>query len=68
MTPNKRQALYFPANMLEEIIVESKRQDRTISWLIQQAWRIAHPEMLKIPSTTDYMPNKLDQLGTKANE
>lgn len=52
----RRQALYFPSEMLGELQAEAKRQDRSISWLIQQAWKIARVEMKKIPSTSDYLP------------
>ncbi len=51
---SKRQALYFPSDMLKDIQGEAERQDRSISWLIQQAWRIARTELRKVPSTTDY--------------
>lgn len=56
----RRQALYFPSDMLAELQTESKRQDRSISWLIQQAWKIARVEMQKIPSTSDYIPEEVD--------
>ena len=52
----RRQALYFPADMLAELQKEAMRQDRSISWLIQQAWKIARSELHRIPSTTDYLP------------
>ncbi len=52
----RRQNLYFPADMLAELQQESHRQDRSISWLMQQAWKIARSELRKIPSTTDYLP------------
>jgi uncharacterized small protein (TIGR04563 family) len=48
--------LYFPADMLAELQAEAQRQDRSISWLMQQAWKIARSELRKIPSTTDYLP------------
>ena len=51
---SKRQALYFPSDMLQDIQGEAERQDRSISWLIQQAWRIARTELRKVPSPTDY--------------
>ena len=54
MAENRRQSLYFPGEMLEELQGEAKRQDRSISWLIQQAWKLAIPELKRIPSTTDY--------------
>lgn len=52
----RRQNLYFPGEMLTELQNEARRQDRSISWLIQQAWRIARKELRRIPSTTDYLP------------
>ena len=54
--PSRRQALYFPSDMLEELTRESQRQDRSISWLIQQAWKVARTEMRRMPSTTDFIP------------
>jgi len=42
--------------MLAELQAEAARQDRSLSWLIQQAWKIARGELKKIPSTTDYLP------------
>lgn len=61
MAKTRRQALYFPKTMLAEILTEAKRQDRSISWLLQQAWRLARHEMKKIPSTSDYIPVDLDR-------
>lgn len=58
----RRQALYFPADMLAELQRESQRQDRSISWLIQQAWKIARTELHRIPSTTDYLPQDSEEL------
>lgn len=56
----RRQNLYFPSDMLAELQSEAERQDRSISWLIQQAWKIARGELKKIPSTTDYLPSDDD--------
>jgi uncharacterized small protein (TIGR04563 family) len=42
--------------MLAELQGEATRQDRSISWLIQQAWKVARGELQRIPSTTDYLP------------
>ena len=55
--PTRRQALYFPSEMLEELQKESHRQDRSISWLIQQAWRISRGELQRLPGTTDFIPS-----------
>jgi uncharacterized small protein (TIGR04563 family) len=64
----RRQNLYFPGEMLSELQNEAKRQDRSISWLIQQAWRIARKELRRIPSTTDYLPDSKDSADTRADD
>lgn len=56
----RRQNLYFPADMLAELQKEATRQDRSISWLMQQAWKLARAELRRIPSTTDYLPGDDD--------
>jgi uncharacterized small protein (TIGR04563 family) len=48
-----KQSLYFPENMLVEIQAEAKRLDRSISWIVQQAWKIGRPELTKMPSAND---------------
>jgi uncharacterized small protein (TIGR04563 family) len=47
--------------MLAELQREAHRQDRSISWLMQQAWKIARGELRKIPSTTDYLPSDVPE-------
>jgi uncharacterized small protein (TIGR04563 family) len=48
--PKKKVTLYFSAAMLEETQREAIRQDRSISWIIQAAWKIARDEVRKLPS------------------
>ena len=59
--PTRRQALYFPAEMLAELQQEARRQDRSISWLIHQAWKIAREDMRRIPSTTDFSARSITE-------
>ena len=59
----RRQALYFPADMLAELQSEAQRQDRSISWLIQQAWKIARLEMRRVPSTSDFLPSDYEAMS-----
>ena len=60
--PDKRkQSLYFPEDMLKEIQNEANRQDRSLSWVVQQAWRIARSEIKKFPSVNDVLePHESD--------
>ena len=39
--------------MLEETKLEAARQDRSISWIIQTAWRIAREDMRRYPGVDD---------------
>jgi uncharacterized small protein (TIGR04563 family) len=48
--PKKKVTLYFSAGMLEETQREAIRQDRSISWIIQAAWRMSRDEVHKLPS------------------
>ena len=45
----KKVTLYFNAAMLAETQKEALRQDRSISWIIQAAWRMAREEVKRIP-------------------
>ena len=49
----RKQSLYFPADMLREIQAEAARQDRSLSWIVQKAFRIAQPELKKYPSVNE---------------
>jgi uncharacterized small protein (TIGR04563 family) len=48
-SPKKKVTLYFSSGMLEETQREGIRQDRSISWIIQAAWRIARDEVRRLP-------------------
>jgi uncharacterized small protein (TIGR04563 family) len=37
----RKQSFYFPAEMLEEIAAEARRLDRSMSWIVQRAWKLA---------------------------
>jgi uncharacterized small protein (TIGR04563 family) len=49
----RKQSLYFPEEMLKEISAEATRQDRSLSWIVQKAWKAARKDMLTIPSVND---------------
>jgi uncharacterized small protein (TIGR04563 family) len=49
----RKQSLYFPEDMLREIQDEAKRQDRSLSWIVQRAWKQARADLMKIPSTNE---------------
>lgn len=56
----RKQSLYFPEEMLKEIQDEANRQDRSLSWIVQQAWRIARGEIMRFPSVNDVLDGRAD--------
>lgn len=55
-TDKRKQSLYFPEEMLREIQEEATRQDRSLSWIVQQAWRAARAQIAKMPGMEDLGP------------
>lgn len=53
MPDKRKQSLYFPEEMLREIQDEATRQDRSLSWIVQHAWRAAREQMAKMPGMDD---------------
>ena len=49
----RKQSLYFPEQMLKEIQAEAARQDRSLSWIVQKAWKIARADIQRFPSIED---------------
>jgi len=49
----RKQSLYFPESMLQEIKEEAARLDRSLSWVVQRAWKLARTEIRKIPSVNE---------------
>ncbi len=52
----RKQSLYFPEEVLVEIQQEAIRQDRSLSWIVQQAWKLARERMMRMPSIKDSVP------------
>lgn len=51
----RKQSLYFPEDMLEEIQQQAQRLDRSLSWVVQQAWKISKAQLRTIPSPNDML-------------
>jgi uncharacterized small protein (TIGR04563 family) len=56
MSGSRKQSLYFPEEMLREIQEEALRLDRSLSWIVQQAWRAARAQLAKVPGTEMHPP------------
>ena len=50
---NRKQSLYFPGNMLQEMQEEAARLDRSLSWVVQRAWKMSKAGIAHIPSVAD---------------
>ena len=37
----KKFSVYFPREIIEEILREAERLDRSTSWVVEQAWKLA---------------------------
>lgn len=46
--PAKKQSLYFPEEIVAEMQAQASRLDRSLSWVVQQAWLIAREEISKM--------------------
>ena len=58
-TDKRKQSLYFPEEMLREIQEEATRQDRSLSWVVQQAWKIARERIKAFPAVNDVTGDEL---------
>ena len=54
----RKQSLYFPEGMLREIKDEATRQDRSLSWIVQKAWKTARKDVMNFPSVNDFDSNE----------
>jgi uncharacterized small protein (TIGR04563 family) len=59
MASKVKLTLYFPEDMLKEAQDEAKRQDRSISWIVQQAWRLAREQLHQYPSIDELSDMRL---------
>ena len=62
-TDKRKQSLYFPEDMLNEIRAEAERQDRSLSWIVQKAWKTARTDLRKFPSVNDIEGGDDDERG-----
>jgi uncharacterized small protein (TIGR04563 family) len=56
-TDKRKQSLYFPESMLQDIQHEAARLDRSLSWIVQRCVKIGLSEIRKLPSVNDIDDN-----------
>jgi uncharacterized small protein (TIGR04563 family) len=52
-TDKRKQSLYFPEQMLIEMKEEATRLNRSLSWVVQRAWKVARREVRKMPGSNE---------------
>ncbi|MFW5925949.1 MAG: TIGR04563 family protein [Myxococcota bacterium] len=50
----RKQSLYFPEDMLQEIQHEATRLDRSLSWIVQRCVKLGLDEIRRLPSVNDF--------------
>lgn len=56
MSDARKQSLYFPEEMLRQMQEEAIRQDRSLSWIVQRAWRLARERIAAMPDSAVAQP------------
>ena len=52
-TDKRKQSLYFPESMLQDIQKEAARLDRSLSWIVQRCVKIGLSDIRKLPSVNE---------------
>jgi uncharacterized small protein (TIGR04563 family) len=60
-TDKRKQSLYFPEAMLDEIQREAARLDRSLSWIVQRCVKLGMQEIRKLPSVNEVGDDTNDQ-------
>jgi uncharacterized small protein (TIGR04563 family) len=47
---NRKQSLYLGEEILSQAKEEAARLDRSLSWVFQKAWKLAHADIQALPS------------------
>jgi uncharacterized small protein (TIGR04563 family) len=55
MTDSRKQSLYFTDEVLSEIMHEASRLDRSLSWIVQRAWKVARTDIHQLPSVNEML-------------
>jgi uncharacterized small protein (TIGR04563 family) len=50
----EKMSLYIPGEVLADIRAEARRQQRSVSWLIRHAWRLARKSMDALPGAQEW--------------
>ncbi|HJK98172.1 MAG TPA: TIGR04563 family protein [Polyangiaceae bacterium LLY-WYZ-14_1] len=59
-TDKRKQSLYFPESMLQDIQHEAARLDRSLSWIVQRCVKIGLQDIRRLPSVNDIVDEGSD--------
>ncbi len=54
MAAKLKLTLYFPEELIKQAQEEASRQDRSVSWVVQHAWKLAYERLQRYPSIDSY--------------
>jgi len=60
-TDKRKQSLYFPESMLQEIQMQATRLDRSLSWIVQRCVKIGLSEIRGLPSVDEVPDSAQDE-------
>lgn len=61
MAAKKKLTLYFPDHLIEQTKQEALRHDRSLSWILEMAWRIAREQIESMPGIHDLQEGSWDR-------
>lgn len=53
MAAKKKITLYIPEDLVSETKQEALRHDRSLSWIVEMAWRIARGQIQSMPGVME---------------
>lgn len=64
----KKVTLYLAEDVLDSILEEANRLDRSPSWIVQQSWKTAREELRRLPGIENYDANRAHALREELRE
>lgn len=55
MASKKKMTLYFTEEVVSETKQEALRQDRSLSWIMEVAWKIARERLQSMPGVDEFV-------------
>ena len=48
-----KMTVYVPDNVFDEMRLEAERQERSVSWLVEHAWKLSRTQVKTYPTVAD---------------